>query len=188
MSHSLLTFTVQDTIFMNKYLRQIIAVFILFACLIKADTEKKWYSQLKLDVIEKENAGFSKNLKKNNIELLRALNRFGVALIEKDYDVLYGYRSDEYKKIVSRKVFEKTVHSESDAPVAVYYSLIGSMIDHRKATIYTYYVQEKREFKYVVTTIDNWKYDEIMKKWVFVSNTLSWGSPFGNESLKPAQE
>lgn len=173
---------------MNKIFKCFCSVCFLFLVSGRAEDEKAWYSSYKVNSLQKEKEAFEKKVSTLNARLLIDIKTFNSALIEKDYDTLYDYRTIEFRKIVSRKVFEKSIHSEYNAIVVIYNSPKNIEINKETATITTYYVVEASKFRYVVSTSDIWRYADDFKKWRFVSNTLPWGSQLVRESARSVGE
>lgn len=151
---------------------------ILVTCLlgIASCHGKKWYSTISKDEIIRGNTQFIKEGKIKNNQLLNQLDNFKNALISRDLDALYGFRTKEYQKVVSKDIFKSEIIGGTKLPSESYFSMSGSVIEKTSALIETYYVLDENEYEYSLKTVDKWVFDEVQAKWLFVSNSLSWGS------------
>ena len=156
-----------------------IIIYLIFSHLPCSGLE--WYSKLNRNDLLNENKEFIlKNTKEHNI-LMECMTTFEKYLISKNFEELYSFRSESYRKIVPLENFIKNIMGQAEIPTKVYYSLSGSNIDKDEAIIKAYYVFKNKEFETCNETFDRWRFDCKTFRWIFVSNTFSWGSPVNVE-------
>lgn len=136
-----------------------------------------WYSELDKNVLLKNNADFfSKNEIKHQ-NLIKTLQLFKTFLLNRDSENLYKQRSPEYREVVPFENFKTNIIDVREMPVRIYFSDKRSVITKDHAAITAFYVINNGKFETCDETVDEWRFDAKQSQWIFIKNTLGWGSP-----------
>ena len=119
---------------------------------------------------------FFEKYKITNPSLCSTLIKYRTAAILRDIDHLYFIRTEAFKKIVSREVFETQLLNNVKMPTKIFYSDNQSIVTGDTAELNAYYLQTDGNRDYVIKSCDSWKFDAKRRQWSLVSNSLSWGS------------
>jgi len=144
----------------------------------------EWYSNINQKHIKNANRLFDEKSNETDKDLIAAIKAHKNHLIDHNFKMLYQFRSKCYRNTVPMINFVENVFGQSEIPNRIYFSLEGTTITDKNANIKAYYVFSNKKFETCTETIDRWKFDEAEGKWLFVSNTLSWGSPIIIEDAK----
>jgi iron only hydrogenase large subunit-like protein len=137
----------------------------------------EWYSCINQKKIQEADVQF---FEKNSIEshdFSVTLREFKKNIINREFELLYLQRTEEYRKTVPFNNFKRNIFGGTEMPVRIYFSNAESVIEKNKASVKSYYVMSNGKFETCTETVDNWIFDGKTSKWLFVKNGLSWGSP-----------
>jgi hypothetical protein len=133
-------------------------------------------SQAEILQLKKNDSRFFREYEITSPLLCLALIEYRKAAISRNVDHLYSIRTEPFKKVVSREVFETQLLNNVKMPTEILYSKNQSIVTEDTAKLNVFYFQTDGNFDYVITSTDQWKFDTKHKQWLLVSNSLSWGS------------
>lgn len=133
-------------------------------------------SQEEILQLKKNDSRFFRKYEITSPSLCLALIKYRTAAISRNVDHLYSIRTESFKKVVSREVFETQLLNNVKMPTEILYSEKQSIVTDDTAKLNVFYFQTDGKFDYVITSSDQWTFDAKHKQWLLVSNSLSWGS------------
>lgn len=124
---------------------------------------------------------FFNDLNTKNNELGNLINIYKGFAVLGERDSIYDLRDEEYKKIVSREV-EKTLGPKNQTFEGIYFdSTKYSVLDNYAKFSVNYLTRDHNGNESIKAVDEYWMFDEIDKKWKFLSSPYNGNDVLGRE-------